>query len=551
MTKLWIHIILARLAVIIVALFIVSGGVRGQVPFIQAPAFDAAWVEADDLEQAEAGNLPLYGRMLPIMAETELDGVWSDEGNERVWRLGISSPGALAMECFLDRMEVPEGATLSILLPDGSAMAKAVPIELPVQVHEFSTAMVAGDACIIEYREPITTAGRGSFRVAQVSHAYRDVEDLTAREGSCHVNVACEPESIGWEGPIRATVRISVVTPQGTGWCTGTLVNNIREDCSPYILTAWHCGRTSTTAQFNQYKFYFNFQYANCNGGAYSTAQYLTGSQLKAYSDDYDPQYAGVGGSDFMLLRLNVPVPEAFEPYWAGWDARNIATVTADGVCIHHPTGAPKRISSFTQTVTTGHPMTSSGLQTHYRVKWAPTQNGFGVTEVGSSGSGLFSPNSSLGPLLIGTLTGSSSGMTCTNNSGTSYFGKTSYHWTNNPNTQAQKLKAWLDPDGTGALMQGGSADPCGTASAIPEFITGQTLSLCPNPASEQLVVRAAAGTAMNYQVLDNTGKLVLDGSMIEGHATIDLSALSNGYYLLRTISSDHMPASTPFIISH
>src|SRR5690606_40676317 len=126
---------------------------------------------------------------------------------------------------------------------------------------------------------------------------------------------------------------------------------NVRQDCAPYILTAWHCGRTSTTAHFNQYKFYFNFQYAQCAGGAYSTAQYMTGAQLKAYSDDYAPQYQGLGGSDFMLLRTNAPVPDAFAPYWAGWDAQCIATVTADGVCIPHPSCQPQRYSILTQSV--------------------------------------------------------------------------------------------------------------------------------------------------------------------------------------------------------
>ena len=536
---------------IIAVLLFAVGELRAQIPFVQAPAFDAAWVEADDRHQAEIGGLPLYGRMLPIMAETELNGMWSEEGNERVWRVGISSPGALALECFLDEVQVPAGATLRILSRDGELLSGPVALELPDDVREFSTALVTVDACILEYREPATAVRRGTFRLARISHAYRDVEFGTEREGTCHVNVKCQPESIGWEGPIRATVRISVVTPQGTGWCTGTLVNNVQQDCAPYILTAWHCGRTSTTAQFNQYKFYFNFQYASCSGGAYSTAQYITGAQLKAYSDDYDPQFGGVGGSDFMLLRTNASVPEAFDPYWAGWNAQNIATVTADGVCIHHPTGAPKRISSFTQTVTTGHPMTSSGLLSHYRVKWAATQNGFGVTEVGSSGSGLFTPNASLGPLLIGTLTGSSSGMTCSNNSGTSYFGKTSYHWTNNPNTPTQKLKYWLDPNNTGAVTLGGSADPCGAPSEVKEVSLLHKWSVFPNPADDQLVIRAAVPTTAEYQVLDATGRMVRSGTLIGENTTIDVDQLSNGLYFLRAINANSSPVSTPFVIAH
>ena len=554
MTRTYPNMAAVRAAVFIATVLCALGGLKAQVPFIHAPAFDAVAVDADDRHQAEMGELPLYGRMLPIMAEAQHEGAWSEEGNERIWRLGIDSPGALALECFLDEVEVPTGATLRILSRDGTLLSGPVELDLSADVHEFSTAMVAGDACIIEYREPSGAARRGTFRVAQVSHAYRDVQFGTEREGSCHVNVTCEPESIGWEGPIRATVRISVVTPQGTGWCSGTLVNNVQQDCAPYILTAWHCGRTSTTAQFNQFKFYFNFQYATCSGGAYSTAQYITGAQLKAYSDDYAPQFGGIGGSDFMLLRTNASVPETFDPYWTGWDAQNISTVAADGVSIHHPSGSPKRISSFTQTLTTGHPMTSSGLLTHYRVKWAATQNGFGVVEEGSSGGGLFKPDATFGPLLIGTLTGSSSGMTCTNNSGTSYYGKMSYHWTNNPNTTIQKLKYWLDPDNTGTLVLGGSADPCAVLQGIAENEV-QKAKAWPVPADGDLTIDwgIPLPTGSTCTLVDVCGRTVLttDASTSTATARFDVSALREGTYIARLYLPGAAYRTIPVIIAH
>lgn len=115
--------------------------------------------------------------------------------------MGISSPGALALECFLDRVNVPSGATLGISASDGSGLSEPRAIELPDDIHEFSTALEAGDACILEYREPVDALS-ASFRVASVGHAYRDVWPVSAREGNCHVNVACEPESDGWKVPL-------------------------------------------------------------------------------------------------------------------------------------------------------------------------------------------------------------------------------------------------------------------------------------------------------------------------------------------------------------
>lgn len=533
-----------RQALLLFALLAGALKTCAQIGYMHAPAFDAAGIAADDALREAAGELPLYGRTLPLRMNSNSGGTWIQEGGELVWRLGITSPGALALECFFEEIEVPSQASLRILSPAGKVLAGPDPMLRAPGTAEYSTPLVAGDSCILEYREPAGATRRGAFTLAQVGHAYRDVQPWTTREGSCHVNVTCAPESDGWEGPIKATVRISVVVPEGTGWCSGTLVNNVRQDCTPYILTAYHCGRTSTTAQFNQYKFYFNFQYANCNGGSYSTAQYITGAQLKAYSNDYDPQLQGVGGSDFMLLRANASIPEGFDPYWAGWDATNIASLSADGVCIHHPTGAPKRISSYTQTLTTGHPMGSSGLMSHYKAKWAPTQNGFGVTEVGSSGSGLFKPGAATGPLLIGTLTGSSSGMTCTNNGGTSYFGKMSYHWTNNPNASNVKLKPWLDPDNTGVLVLAGSDDPCALQNGIREPGARLSLGIMPNPAHDRFTIRTPAELQLPARALlvDALGRTVREWPILVTEEIISAAGLPAGLYTFLLLARDVQP---------
>lgn len=517
-----------------------------------AAPFDADAVRSDDQRRAEAGDFELYARKQDLHLTSWEQGAWSTEEGERVCRIAVRSTGAEALELLLDEMEVPAGARLRMVSLEGLALAEEVSLDLPVGVMESSTPMVFSDEAVLEYRQPLDAAFEGRFAINGLAHAYRYVNDI-AREGDCHVNVTCQPESNGWQDVIRATVRISVVTPEGNGWCSGTLVNNVRQDCEPYILSAFHCGRTSTTAQFNQYKFFFNFQYAMCTGGAYSTAQFVTGAQRVAYSDDYAPELQGLGGSDFMLLRANVDIPSNFEPFWAGWDATNIASVTADGVCIHHPTGAPKRISSYTQSLTTGHPMTSSGLMSHYKVKWAATANGHGITEYGSSGAGLFKPNTELGPVLIGTLTGSSSGMSCSNNTGTAYFGKMSYHWTNNPNTTAQKLKAWLDPDGTGTLVLGGSAQPCAVGAGVLENGVGEQLLIWPNPANEVISVLVPERHALPIQLelVDITGRILGQWSLRTHSTTIPLAGIAQGMHVLRTTSRQDGMLRSNVLIAH
>lgn len=538
-----------RLVVSLMLMLMASAGMQAQIPFIQPPPFDAERVALDDQLRAKAGDLPLYARYLPLMASSDEAGYWSEQDGERIWRLGIASPGALAMEFLLDRVQVPPGACMRFVSADGTDLARAYPVHLPGGIAETSTPLVHADSCILEYREPIDGALRGRFRVAWVGHAYRDVGRSTD-DLSCYVNTACLPEAEGWEEAIRSTVRISVVVAQGSGWCSGTLVNNVREDCEPYILSAYHCGRTSTTAHFNQYKFYFNFEYANCGGGSYNTSQFVNGAQLKAYSDDYAPQYQGLGGSDFMLMRLHQDIPDTFNPFWAGWDATNLMTITGGGVSIHHPTGSPKRISTFTQNATTGHPMASSGLMTHYKVRWASTTHGRGVTENGSSGGGMFRQLTEYGPVLVGTLTGSSAGMTCANSSGTSYFGKIAYHWTNNPNTSDLKLKAWLDPDNTGILRIKGSAAPCGSNTGVEGVAGKPALHVFPTPTQGLINVETDAQGHTAFQLTDAVGRMIRTGFLIGPHTVLDLADLPNGGYFLYILDQRSGRHSTPLIIA-
>lgn len=512
-----------------------------QPPAYVVSGFDAERVAAEDLQRAERGDLELYGRLLEVELDTEHDGLWSEEA-DRVWRARLISPGALATELFFADMRLPEGASFSILNDAGRiAFGPFTAADLN-GTDLFTTPLVDGEASIVEYREPGGTEVRGGFRITHVGHAYRDVLD-----GPCHVNVACSPEGDGWREVAAAVVRISVVVPAGMGWCSGTLVNNVRQDCKPYVLTAWHCGSASTAANFNSYKFYFNFEFSGCNGGTYSTAQFRTGAQLKAFSNDN----SGNAGSDFMLLELNAAIPDSFDPYYAGWDATPASTSSADGVCLHHPTSAPKKVSTYTQTLTTGHWAASTGLQSHWRVFWAATENGHGITEEGSSGGPLLKQDASGNALVIGTLSGSVGGLSCNNPGTATYFGKMSYHWTGNPNTATQKLKYWLDPDNTGTTQLLGSADPCSVQSGIGTN-DRENFRISPNPANHTVSIEVdgtGAGSPIMLTVCDAAGRTERELQLnAEGPTTIDISQWTAGVHFLKLVGTNGTLRTAPLL---
>ncbi|HJW27834.1 MAG TPA: hypothetical protein VJ508_01155, partial [Saprospiraceae bacterium] len=75
----------------------------------------------------------------------------------------------------------------------------------------------------------------------------------------CHPNAACKTDSL-YRLISNSDVRIRLVHDEGIGWCSGSLINNVRQDKTPYLLTAYHC-------QYNYHPQYanwrFDFEYAS------------------------------------------------------------------------------------------------------------------------------------------------------------------------------------------------------------------------------------------------------------------------------------------------
>ena len=67
-----------------------------------------------------------------------------------------------------------------------------------------------------------------------------------------------------WQDEKKSACRISIKAGNSYGWCSGALINNTANDCTPYVLTADHCayGQNSyaSAADHNQWVFYFNFE---------------------------------------------------------------------------------------------------------------------------------------------------------------------------------------------------------------------------------------------------------------------------------------------------
>lgn len=420
------------------------------------PSFSTAEAEQLDMNDAKNGHLALFSRNINTNITLDNAGVWNDlPDGSRVWRVKITSANALALVPLFDKFYLPEGATMYVYTPGKQEMLGAFTHDNSTELRAFCSGIIHGETCIVEYNEPLEVKGLGIISINQVGHAYRWIEPLTrstnnaTAAGACEVNVACS-EAANWSDQVRSAARILVVSSSGNGFCSGALINNVRADCTPYFLSAQHCSEGTTANQYAQWVFYFNYQATTCTGTTGPTNKIVNGCTKIADSNDN----GGDTGSDFLLLRFNSNVPGSYGVYYSGWN--HLSNSSPSGVSIHHPDGDIKKISTYTTALTT----TSWGgsvSDTHWDVKWAATTNGHGVTEPGSSGSPLFNNYKQI----IGTLTGGDSYCVTPNNK--DQYGRVFYDWTSMGTAANRQLKAWLDPDNTGADSIAGTNAPCGS----------------------------------------------------------------------------------------
>lgn len=162
-----------------------------------------------------------------------------------------------------------------------------------------------------------------------------------------------------------------------------------------------------------------------------------------------------------------------------------------------------------------------------------------GVTEKGSSGSPLFNSSS----LIIGTLSSGSSA--CNVLYGTDYYGRVSYHWTNNNNSDpARKLQPWLDPDNTGTKVLRGMTYGGSVITGVEEHQpNNSTFEVYPNPTQNGRITIEGdflPETAV-CNIYNAMGQLVMTTQVnTDVTFSMNVSALQNGVYFIELIGSEH-----------
>ena len=478
---------------------------------------DLERVMAEDASEEAFFKPRRFGVILPLGIDFFKEAQSMEVEGGRLWTLAVSVPEAQALILYSSDFYLPEHSKLFVYNQERTRVLGAFSAFNNHELATFATRYVEGERMILEYYQPERIKEKARIELSEIGYAYRDIEKYDyeyGSSGSCNVNVNCS-EGDGFRNQQRGVCRIQLkLNNYYVGWCTGTLLNNTSYDRTPYLLTAAHCvEEVQSTSYYSQFVFYFNYETSGCSNTstAPSSSQSLTGATLKVRDNS-----GGENGSDYALFLLNNQVPQSYNPFWCGWDSRNL--VVNSGVCIHHPSGDVKKISTFDTPLTTE----SLGMAgSHWKVYWTETENGWGVTEGGSSGAALFNMDG----LVIGDLTGGWSECNAPDDEKYDYFGKFSMSYPN--------MRQWLDPENTGAETIWGMDYTSGLEAVD---VSTAVVRLYPMPADREITLEFdKAYDNVLVSVYDVMGRKVMEQSLPEGTASavIYTDGMDDGVYFM------------------
>ena len=420
----------------------------------------------------ESSSIYYVGAKIPTSINSSNNGTWvENEDGSKSWFIKITSTNAIGLALNYRNFKIPNGAEVFLYNESRNHVVGKFTSsrnEINPITH---TQIIEGETTIVEYHEPANCNEDFDFEIESIAYYFRGFEDYLApykknrsnsRAEYCQIDVACS-EGDNWTEQIDAVVHFTLYFNGGYGVCSASVINNTNQDCSPYVLTAWHCGEHTANQNLNGYTWYWNYQKSSCqpnnNGSDPSKGnQTMINGAVKSTSGsgtlNNPPQNNQLAGSDFTLVELNSNIPESYGAYYAGWDNSN--SLVSSGVGIHHPNGSAKKISTFNSNLQS-YNYNGGADNAHWVVTWAATANGHGVTEGGSSGSPIFDQDGRI----VGQLSGGSSFCYAPNDA--DLYGKFSSNWTENGSNPASQLEPWLDPAGLNVSTLDGTYAPCNT----------------------------------------------------------------------------------------
>lgn len=492
-----------------------SGRAADLVDQVLLPPLDLNALAAEDVARQAQGLPPRFAVPFPVSISPQTRGTWEDlDADTVLWRLRVTSPGALSINLGFVRYSLPQGAALVVHGADQTGQYRSFGAADNASHGELWTPVALYDDVLIELTVPTADLDGVSLELGSINVGYRffGEKNGAGKSGGCNIDVIC-PEGDPWRDEIAS---VGVISTGGSTFCTGFMVNNTAEDEKPYFMTANHCGVDTGNAA--SLVVYWNFESPTCGqqgGGTLDDAQ--TGSFFRA----------GYGASDFTLVELDSDPDPNWEVSFSGWD--RTSADPAGAIAIHHPATDEKSISfeDGACTTTTYLGDSSPGDGTHVRVEdWD-----LGTTEPGSSGSPLYDQNHRV----VGQLHG---GYAACGNDLPDWYGRFSVSW-DGGGSSSSRLSDWLDPIASGAT----------TLDTLVPNATGLRVTPSASLDATGDVGGPFAPASLDY-TLENRGLTAFDYDVVANEAWVTVTngagTLAGGATTIVTVSINALADALP-----
>lgn len=479
---------------------------------VTMPLLDLTKIEKESEVEGE-NDIPLrYGYRYEVNFNLQNSGTWYMLPNgDKLWQLEVICPNALSINLCYDRFWLPEGGKFFVYSKDKMQTLGAFTSKNnkgdSLNVRGFATELIYGNDVILEYCQPKDVATDAIISIGHIVHGYRYIS-FGGRgfggAGNCMVNINCE-EGQKWQNEKSAIARFIIYENDFSIFGSGSLINATDLSEKPFFLTANHImnddGKDAIRDSIlDNTIFYWNYEAPGCVNVSNEPTYYTTCGAIILANNNV---------TDFALLRLTEDPKSLsnYTHYYLGWD---ISGESGDsGVCIHHPMGDVKKISTVDgqpqSTYWSSQPQYSNS---HWRVSWKYTQNGHGKTQPGSSGSPLLNASHRV----IGQLHGGS-GQDCSAY-GYSKYGKIDISWNGNNNDSIQRrMSCWIDSMNTGRqTMEGLLIIPAARTLTTNEQLYGNIRIKGTGQMNIQSDIEMMGNSCV---IVEPGGKLIIDGGTL------------------------------------